>query len=1552
MTKLKGTVLLLVLLLGLAPLHAQEADDSPYFSISSNKTYATGEKPSIQLWGSKVATLEFRVYRVNDPVKFFANLQDQHQFGGRAPRIPRQQTWIERFHNWKHNLWADIRDFFRAQFSAASREKIRLWQADREKKPVSQVEQFAQLPLLNSQQLVARWQMNIPAAENRWAARTIPIDVKEKGLYLVEASNGTLQAYTIIIVSDMAMITKVSAGDITAYVVHRQTGKPLPDVPVSMWTEKRKQLTSDTDRNGLASFTNLPQEKTEELTVIARQGDDVAVTAPFTYLLNHDPERNTVGYAYTDRPIYRPGDTVHFKGIIRTQQPLGYSIPTIREVKIEIRDPEYKPTFQKTLPVSAMGTYCGDFPLPAGAALGSYYISASGSTESSFGGTNFEVEEYKKPEYNVRVSVSKPRVMQGESITATIDARYYFGEPVANAKVTYVVHQSTAWTGLSEEPDSEESGDYASEGGDEGDGEGGYEYAGEQTQETDGKLNAEGKLVITLPTSVNKEKNDVNYRIEARVTDEGNREISGHNVVLATYGPFQIAPQLESWVATVNDTVNIKVVARDYDSKPILTPFRVEVERWSYVDRKSVWNHVTTLNGSTDAAGNASLQYRVTEAGEIRFRAIAPTNINREVEGSHYLWVAGESRAWWGKRNKQIQFIPDKKKYAAGETARILITTGVDDAYVLVGVEGPVLYKKEVVHATGGSFTYSLPIRKEYVPNVFLSATFISKNELYRGSKSLNVPADEHRLNITIETSKPQFQPGEAALYNVKLTDASGKPVAAEFSLGVVDEAIYGLRPDRARDMMKEFYGHRWSAVSDADSLSYQFTGTAGKRRMQLAFDGTRPHNAFAQIKPERLVEPKIRKAFPDTNYWAPALRTGSDGRAQVRFNFPDSLTTWRTTIRAVTADSKFGSEVNKVIVRKNVMVRLVVPRFFRRGDEVTVSTIVHNYLANSKTARVSLDVKGLEIASGATQDVTVPSRGDVKVDWRLKATTTASEAKLLTKALTNEESDAMELTLPIVPFGIKMAAARSGILTVNGEKSEQLAFPDKIDLASRKLQIDVTPSIAGTIFSALDYLTSYPYGCTEQTMSSFLPNIVVQRAMKDLNLKSNVDQADLDKKIRAGLDRLYDYQHPTGGWGWWKTDDDHYFMSAYVLSGLAQAKQSGYSVKDDSYKIAQQYLRKAFDANPRALADLRAYAAYALAQSGITDRAPLDAVWNQRSDLSPYGKAMLGLALELANDSRAAQLADDVERGAKVTELEAHWELSRDPLLDFYGDNSPEATAYALRFLAHQRPKSDLLPKAAFWLVNHRDEGYFWESTKQTAMVIYGLTDYLKISGELNPNFTAEVAVNGRVVLTRKFTSSTDLQSPITLSADQLQPGANTIRVKKTGEGRLYWSARAEWHSTDDKLANTGNLQINMTREYYKLTSERSGDKIVYRMDLLSGPVQVGDILAVHDVVSGADWKYVMLEDPIPAGTEFIERDDLYELKIRPNWWGWGYARREFHDDRAGFFITYFNKREEFRYLLKVVNPGLFKVSPARVGPMYQPSMFATSESQTLEVK
>ena len=499
-------------------------------------------------------------------------------------------------------------------------------------------------------------------------------------------------------------------------------------------------------------------------------------------------------------------------------------------------------------------------------------------------------------------------------------------------------------------------------------------------------------------------------------------------------------------------------------------------------------------------------------------------------------------------------------------------------------------------------------------------------------------------------------------------------------------------------------------------------------------------------------------------------------------------------------------------------------------------------------------------------------------------------------------------------------------------------------------LDLSASPSAAGSLFEALEYLTSFPYGCTEQTMSSFLPNVIVSKTVQTLGLKTTINQAVLEKQIRAGLDRLYHFHHEDGGWGWWETDESDTFMTAYVVAGLAQAKSAGVKIDEDRLSRAAKWLHENKKENRP---DLRAYTAYAMAIAGSPDPELLGELHRNRATLSPYALAFAGLALEAAKDKRAAEIASALEAKVKTSDLEAWWEATKDDLMDIDVDASPEATAYALKFLTRQKPDSPLLPKAALYLVNHRNQGYYWNSTKQTAMVIYGLTEFVGRSGELKPDFTATVYVNDKAVLTKRFSAGDALlPATIRLTAEQLAPGRNKIRVTRDGAGRLYWSARGGYYSQAAKLANRGGHQLDVVREYFKMTPNKTGDKIVYDLEpVQSGAVKQGDLIAVKLTVHGDDWRYLMVEDPIPAGAELVARDDLYEFRAKPAWWAAWYTKRELRDDRAVFFQTWWARGENrFTYLMKIVNPGDFRVSPTRVEPMYQPQYFAAGEASRLE--
>jgi uncharacterized protein YfaS (alpha-2-macroglobulin family) len=411
--------------------------------------------------------------------------------------------------------------------------------------------------------------------------------------------------------------------------------------------------------------------------------------------------------------------------------------------------------------------------------------------------------------------------------------------------------------------------------------------------------------------------------------------------------------------------------------------------------------------------------------------------------------------------------------------------------------------------------------------------------------------------------------------------------------------------------------------------------------------------------------------------------------------------------------------------------------------------------------------------------------------------------------------------------------------------------------------------------------------------------------------------------------------------------------MTAYVVSGLGQAS-NGWKINKDRMSKGRNWLIATLAAHPDMIPELRAYVVYALATTGGAPKDALDKTWASREKLSDEGLALTGLALDAAGDSRAKDAALLLEKKAKTTGTDAYWSGSYDGLLDYWDDTSDETTAFALKLLSRQDRGSGLLPKAAQWLGKHRNGGY-WESTKQTAMVIQGLTDYLALSGELANSSDVEVLVNGSSVGRRHFGPGDGFALPwrIKVPATQAANGGQ-ITIRKSGNGITYWSTESDWYAADKRLYQSGQLALNITRDYYLLQKNqpRPTDPITYDLVPLRGLAHVGDIVAVRLALNGTSWKYLLAEDPIPAGTEFLPNTGLYSLNHKPDWWANWFTREEFHDDRAAFFNTEFNGRREYVYLLKVVNPGKFVISPAQAGPMYQSNVETTTEPATLEVQ
>lgn len=1573
----------------------------PFFSLSTHRTYGSNDTARLWVDYQAVDHLDFRVYQVKDPRKFFTELKDPHQLGEReeeevAKSLPHRRSFLERVRAFKRWAYTGMKTFVRGQLKRDSRsafnQKFRA-EADVVRTPLN-VSDYARVPLLNPDQLVSSWREPLPPLENEYDQRMIPLGKRSPGVYLVEAVQNDLRAYTIVVVTDLTMIDKtMSNGELLIYTVDRKTGEPRPGAQIEIVREKKVVASGTTDQQGILR-TKVEKPKVtppgeegvepaedpdassaQSLLILAKESTNFAISdLGSLYFGGYEDEASGAeikGYIYTDRPVYRPAHKISFKGIVRVVDDAGaYKPVESNTVNVTITDPNSATILTKELPISPRGTFSGEVETTEESPLGSYSIAAEVDGGTSRG--SFELAEYKKPEYKVNVTAPAKFIQAGQKTNFSVDAKYFFGSPVANADVKYYIYRQRYY-----------AMNYADDSADEteGDSDGEDEYSqyygagDDMIQESEGKLDARGHMNVEfqVPQPDGNETSDYSYRLEAQITDAARRTIDGAGSFVATRGTIIADANPDRYVYTKGQVAKIRVSTSDYEGKPVSTRVQLKfvVRTWtkkpksdedeySYPEYEMHERETGSATVDTDAQGQASHDYTPTEAGNISIKTVISEGGKQVASIGGYLWVTDQQSAWnessyFSEDHTAIKLVPDKKSYQPGETAHVLAILPTDNAHLLVSTELSTVMSVQYVSSPGKTIMLDVPIQASYAPNVFLNVSYVQKGDMYSSDQRIVVPARDKMLNLEIISNKKEYKPRESASYTILARNDQGAPVSgAEVSLGVVDEAIYSVAPDYSGNIKSEFYGMRYNSVETHLSINYSFTGYAGDKPIELAKN--KSEYQLADFKNEgAMIQPAIRKNFKDTAFWQPDVVTGADGKATVKVELPDNLTTWRATARGVTSDAKVGAAKYKVVARKDVIIRLETPRFITQGDTVTLSGIVHNYLGEDKSTQISLDVDGAQLLNNGRQTITVAKQGEYRIDWQVTAQN-VGDVKLLAKALTNTESDAVELPITVVPRGLHQVKNETASFSdENAEKSFSLALPQNADPRARSLRIEVAPSIAGALFGALDYLTTYPYGCTEQTMSSFLPNVIVARALKDVKTASIRDSNDLDKKVNKGLKRLYAYQHEDGGWGWWKDDQTDPFMTAYVIDGLSLAKQNSFEIEDNRLTSGRERLKQMLDAGTTQAgtgidAETRAFMVYALEVSGGSDGRHLEKVFGDRNNLQPYGRALLALTLkQRKDDKRSREVAAEIERTAMTDTVSAHWESNRKAMLDFAESNDTEATALSLRALAAINPKSPLLPQVARWLVSNRRNSQFWSSTKDTAFAILGLIDYLKVSKELSPDYDVEVYLNGENVLTQHVSSASASQSfSISRKAADVA-GNNEIRIVKRGKGMIYFSSSLDYYTGEETVAARGSADLNLTREYFRLNVVDNGGELKWNAEPLRGEIHSGDVLVVRLKLNGGKARHLMIEDPIPAGAEQVESVGSLNLDHTSghDWSDW-YSSREFRDNRTVFFLDYFDGDATFQYAMRVQVPGDFRVAPARAELMYRP----TTQSNTASGK
>jgi hypothetical protein len=1581
----------------------------PFFSLHTNRTYATSDRARVWVNYRGVEALDFRVYKVKDPVKFFRQLDNPHQVGEDeeaevGKTVEKKPTLLERLRAFKSWGFGLVKTYVRQQLQNQSRkgfnQRFRPEEDDTSNRtPLNVATDFARVPLLNPSQMVTSWREKLPPLEDVYDRRMISLGRREPGVYLVEAVHDELRAFGILVVTDIATVQKTSKdGSMLVYAVERKTGRPVQGVNVLVVRKRQDVTKGATDGQGLLKLQVVEQkppakpgagaeeeepadegatteeeaaeesQTTDSYLVMASQGENFAISDLESYYFGGYGEEGEgapalTSYVYTDRPVYRPEQKVFFKGILRQRTDDGYKLPAGKAVSVTVTDQEGATVYEQELPLSTRGTFSGELDLPEESPLGTYSLSASLGEATAEG--YFTVEEYKKPEYKVKVAAQQAYARAGEPVRFTVSANYYFGAPVTKASVKYYVYRSRyyGWWRGDAEGDAEEdefgADPTAEEGGDSGGG-----YGDEMVLEGDGKLDASGRLDIDfrVPAADPKETWDYTYRLEAEVTDAARRSMSSSASFTGVRSNVVAYAYPDKYVYNQGDPARVNVTARDREGRPVQTRVKVTFfeRRWlkvvkkdesgyEYPDYEVKEKELSSAVVDTDARGLGATDYTAPAPGSVLIKTTVEEAGKPVVMEAGYLWVADPTGRWEDvsyDAEGEIKLVADKASYKPGETARILALLPKEDAHLLVTTELDNVLGVRQMHVAGRQASIEIPVEARFAPNVFVNVTYVRGSEMYTQDIELKVPARDKMLKLEIIPNKKEFRPRETASYTVLARNGDGSPAAgAEVSLGVVDESIYQIAPESAGDIRRDFYGQRYNTVQTSFSVNYYFSGYAGTKKIELAQN--RRARQLADFKDETTAAPLVRKIFKDTAFWQPALVTGPDGKATAKFDLPDNLTTWRATARAVTADTRVGVAVSKVVERKDVIIRVAMPRFLTAGDTVTLSGIVHNYLKADKATKISIEVAGARLLDPAQQTVTIPSQGEYRVNWRVEAPA-SGDLKVLAKALTDTESDALETGIAVVPRGLKYTRADSfAFADDEADKTVTLTLPANADPSARTLRVEVSPSIAGTLFGALDYLTSYPYGCTEQTMSSFLPNVIVTQALQNVQTATVRDTNNLDKKVRKGLRRLYAFQHGDGGWGWWKDDPTTAWMTAYVVDGLTQAGRAGYEVDAAKVESGRAALRRMLDENKDGrvealMPDERAYMAYALAGSGDAEMRYLNDLFDNRGRLTAYGRALLALGLKERGDERRAQaVAAEIERSAKGNGAEAFWE-------------NTEATALSVKALARLLPQSEVLPRAARWLVGHRRFGHYWLSTRETAFAVYALIDYVKVSRELDADYSLEVYVGGQQVLQKQVTAADAASAqPFVVQRRGGEVGQSSeVRVVKRGPGMLYLATTLTHHTNDEQTAEAGVPQLKLHREYLRLkVAEKSDGTLGWAVEPLAGDVRSGDIIVSRLRLEGEKAEYLMVEDPIPAGCEQVEEVSGIDLGHTDKDWSDWYSAREFRDNRAVLFLNYFDGKAQFQYAMRVQVPGRFRAAPARAERMYEPDVRANSATAGMTI-
>ncbi len=1345
----------------------------------------------------------------------------------------------------------------------------------------------------------------------------------------------------ILHVTDIGISLQRSDREILVWANSLTSLKPIKNATVTFYSEANQILAvGQTSEEGIAQMP-IPENPTDPPFLVT-VGNDVDLASLFLGKTIIDNPTSHEGRAYLgdqaeafvfpDRGIYRPGETTHVKAIVRNAHA---DITEPFPVELQVRRPDGREGRRFHGMLSRTGTVSFDITWPRTNPLGKYtfQLTIPGNNENPtiLGTCKASLEEFTAAKLEVEVQADTGAINPDETLHFKTSARHLFGRPADNLPVTAHIRyrprtfKHPDWT------------DYKFR-----DDEKAFPAEHEQLKKIGmGKLDQDGLAAFQTGIASLQPASSAEILLIATVADVAGRPVSGSTTRRINPYPFHVG------IRSMNEPGIWEAAAITPEGKPApddtILQFTV-----SEVTRSLLL--VKDNDGNYRYHSERHLT-PVKESGAQTINGCAMFNLEQDLPAGHYIvqakhpgggasatmdWTKqdpdGHARAWASEEPEKVELTFDQPHYMPGQTARLDIAAPFPGRALVTLQQDSILETRILDLSEEGTGHLTFTAGREHFPNAWATVSVIRrivsgepqwKPHRAFSRAALKVSPESRRLRLQIDIP-PNVRPAETFTTNLRVTDADGAPANAELSLALVDEGILSLTAFNTPKPLEYFHAARRPSFHLHDPYGLLLPENDGTQVLQKLAVGSGAQPALGKF-----LNPFTARRFKNLALWKPAVQTGPDGHAEIRWELPEF--TGKIRLMAVAVDGKkFGSTEDFIVVKRPFTVASGLPRFLAPGDRFTMPVRIYNDSPKDAEFELSIKTSGnLSIHGHADEPVpgtTATPSGDVstrhpltvKAGEYIETATQVHTAQtpgiawvdITVKALGETYHERIELA--IRPAYARKAKIHAGVLI----KGESIDLPTGQGFLAGTLagQLETSPAPDALLGPTLESLLRYPYGCLEQTTSGSLPLLyskdMVQRTNPNL-----LQPGEVRNYVQAGIRRVLSMQNSQGAFGWWPgSRDSYHWGTVYATQFLLEAKKAGFSVPQADLDRALNWIQKKLNNSTKKMPkDLQTFSLQALAQAGRLPAGWLQRFWEERDKLSIESRIRLATAfIHSGNRRKAQELAADIVVPTFRKNKIQSWETLGSPLrtqallLGLYVELDP-ASAPSARLATKLQPA---LEKSGYW------------TTQENAMILLAMGKYARHLGNSSLETTAGIIINGETM--ENHSPQQDFHFPEGKTPRE-------IRLVNNGPGPLYYSFTLDGIPMTPPESRASGIRIART-----LLDEDGlpiGDRVVRRGETLRVE------LAINTLGNALD--HLAIRDLLPAGLE-IEASGADD-NIR---------HKEHRDDRFLLFPNAILGERKFHYLAKAVTAGKYTLPAPTATCMYDAEVQSIGQHGTLTIE